>query len=100
MGSHADPKGPSLSLRLPALKPALKPSPPVHGSGPDGTIEISDIRAKLGEIRGEVDETTEAARPYALYAGVAAVVAVVAVAFVLGRRRGKRQSTWVEIRRL
>jgi hypothetical protein len=84
-----------LSPKIPALKPA-----PAKGSGPGGRVEMADIRAKLGEIRGDVDETTEKAKPYALYAAVAGVVVVVGVAFVLGRRRGKRKSTWVEIRRL
>jgi hypothetical protein len=73
--------------------------PSARGSGPDGRVELSDIRSKLGEIRGEVDETTEKAKPIALYAAVGGVVALVVVAFVLGRRRGRRKSTWVEIRR-
>jgi hypothetical protein len=63
-------------------------------------VEISDIRAKLGEIRGEVDETAEQARPVVTYAVVAGVILTVVVSFVMGRRRGRRKSTWVEIRRL
>lgn len=70
------------------------------GSGPDGRVEIGDIRAKLGEIRGEVDSGAEKARPLLTYAAVAAVVLVVGASFVLGRRRGRRRSTWVEVRRL
>lgn len=85
-----------MSPKLPGLKPAA----PETGSGPGGRIEISDIRGKLQEIRGEVDESSEAAKPYAMAAAVAGVVVLVAAAFVLGRRRGKRKSTWVEIRRL
>lgn len=81
--------------RLPAVKTAG-----VTGSGPGGKIEIVDIRSKLQEIRGEVDEKTESAKPVALYAGVAGAVALVVLAFVLGRRRGQRKTTWVEIRRL
>jgi len=73
---------------------------PAQGSGPAGRIELSDLTAKLGEIRGEVDDKTDAARPIATYAAVAAVVILVGVTFVLGRRRGRRKSTWVEIRRL
>ncbi len=75
-------------------------SGPVQGSGPDGRVEIGDIREKLAALRGEVDETTEAARPYLTYAAVGGVVALVALAFLAGRRRGRRKSTWVEIRRL
>jgi hypothetical protein len=74
---------------------------PVHanGSGPGGRVEIGDIRAKLHEIKGGVDETTDTAKPYALAAGAAAVVAVIALAFLVGRSRGRRKDTWVEIRR-
>ena len=72
----------------------------VKGSGPGGRIEAVDIRSKLREIRGEVDEKAETAKPAALSAGVAAVIVIVVVAFLLGRRRGQRKTTWVEIRRL
>jgi hypothetical protein len=72
----------------------------VKGSGPGGRIETVDIRSKLREIRGEVDDKAESAKPAAMSAGVAAVVVLVVLAFVLGRRRGQRKTTWVEIRRL
>ncbi|HET6916141.1 MAG TPA: hypothetical protein VFH56_08635 [Acidimicrobiales bacterium] len=78
---------------------ALKPAK-VQGSGQGGRIEIGDIRSKLHEIKGGVDETTETAKPYVLIAGIAGVVGVIAVAFLLGRSRGRRKDTWVEIRRL
>lgn len=76
------------------------PRRPVQGSGTDGRIELSDLTEKLGEIRGEVDDVTDSARPVLTYAAVAAVVVLIGVTFVLGRRRGRRKSTWVEIRRL
>ncbi|MST33547.1 hypothetical protein GHK86_12555 [Acidimicrobiaceae bacterium USS-CC1] len=77
-----------------------KSSGPVHGSGPDGRIEIGDIREKLAELRGEVDETTDTVKPYLTYAAVGGAVLVIALAFLVGRRRGRRTSTWVEIRRV
>ena len=76
------------------------PSTPVSGSGPGGRIELADIREKLEEIRGEVDETKDSVRPYLTHAAVAGAVIVVAVAFLVGRKRGRRKSTWVEIKRL
>lgn len=77
------------------MSPSLKPIPPAG----DGRVEISDIRAKLEEIRGETTERTEQAKPAMMTFAVAGAVALVAVAFLLGRRRGRRKSTWVEIRR-
>ncbi len=76
------------------------PKEPVRGSGPGGRVELADIGAKLREIRGEVDDTTDGLRPYITYAVVAGGVVIVVVSFVLGRRRGKRKATWVEVRRL
>lgn len=84
-----------MSPKIPALKPIA-----ANGSGPGGRVEMSDIRAKLGEIGGEVDSTTEKAKPIVTYAAVAGVLVVIGLAFVLGRKRGKRKATWVEIRRL
>lgn len=66
----------------------------------DGPVTRTTIEAKLREIRGEVDSTAESARPYAIVAGVVVAVAVVAMAYLLGRRKGKRKTTLVEIRRV
>ncbi len=82
-----------------SLRSLTSPEKPVVGTGPGGRVEIGDIRAKLEQLRGDVDETTTAAKPIATYAAVAGVVLVVVAAFVLGRKRGRRSSTWVEIRR-
>jgi hypothetical protein len=77
----------------------FKPATP-SGLQPGQRVEIGDIRSKLEEIRGDADETTAAAKPYAMMAAVGGAVVLVAVVFMLGRRRGRRKSTWVEIRRL
>ena len=63
-------------------------------------ISKDDIEAKLREIRGEVDSTAEAAKPALLAVAAVAVVAVVGVAYLLGRRKGKKRSTLVEITRV
>jgi hypothetical protein len=86
--------------RIPGLTPARTKPVTIQGSGPRGRIQISDIRGKLGEIRGEVDETAERARPVATYVAVGGVILLIAAAFFLGRRRGQHKATWVEIRRL
>jgi len=67
---------------------------------PGERIERSDIEAKLREIRGEVDEASTSAKPYAMAAGIVVAVAVVAVVYMLGRRKGRKKTTVVEIRRV
>lgn len=67
---------------------------------PTAKVGRSDIESKLREIRGEVDDTATAARPTAMaIAGVAAVLVLGAV-YLMGRRKGKKKSTVVEIRRV
>ncbi len=66
----------------------------------DRPVTRADIEAKLREIRGEVDTTAEGAKSYALTAGLVAAVVVVGFVYLLGRRRGRRRTTVVEIRRV
>jgi hypothetical protein len=82
-----------MSLNLPVLRP-------IPVSTRNGRVEMTDIRTKLEEIRGEVNETTEQAKPTLTYAAVVGVVVLVGLAFVLGRKRGRSKSTWIEISRL
>ena len=65
-----------------------------------GRITRADIEGKLRDMRGEVQETAEAAKApiLAIAGGVAA--AIVIAAFLFGKRRGRRKSTVVEIRRV
>jgi hypothetical protein len=49
-----------------SLRSITSPERPVVGSGPGGRVEITDIRAKLEELRGEADQTATAARPLGL----------------------------------
>lgn len=62
-------------------------------------ITRQDIESKLREIQGEVDETAESAKGVAVAVGAAIAVGVVVVVFLLGKRRGKRGTTIVEVRR-
>jgi hypothetical protein len=84
-----------VTFKLPGVKTV-----PVTGSGPGGSVQLGDIQAKLHEIQGDVDQTVERNKPVAVYAAVGGAVALVVLAFLLGRRRGQRKSTWVEVRRL
>jgi len=63
-------------------------------------ITRADIEAKFAELRGEVDQKTEAAKipAIAIAAGVA-MLTVVAV-FWLGKRKGRKRQMVLEIRRI
>ena len=66
----------------------------------DGRITRQDIESKLRQIRGDVDTAGEAAKGIgAIVAGVGAVV-LIGLAYFLGKKRGKKTSTIVEVRRL
>ncbi|MGQ0616738.1 MAG: hypothetical protein ACT4PW_07060 [Acidimicrobiia bacterium] len=63
-------------------------------------VTRQDLEDKFRELRGEVDTVKESARSYALVAGAIAAAVVIVVVFGLGKRRGKKRSTVVEIRRI
>ena len=65
-----------------------------------GKITKTDIEAKFREIKGDIDETAESAQGIAITVGAVVAVVVVLGAFVLGKRRGKKKSTFIEVRRL
>jgi hypothetical protein len=66
----------------------------------DRRISRGDIEAKLRELQGEATTTGESVRTYALVGGAVVAVAVVGAVFWLGKRRGKRKTTIVEVRRV
>jgi hypothetical protein len=66
----------------------------------DRKITRDDIEAKLQELRGEVDQRTEAAKVPAIAIAVGVVVVTIAAAYLFGRRKGKRRQTVLEIRRI
>ena len=63
-------------------------------------VTRGDIEAKLGEIQDSLTTQAEQARSKLLPAGIAAAVLLVLIAYLLGRRRGKKSTTIVEIRRV
>ena len=63
-------------------------------------ITRADLESKFRELQGDVEDTKAEAASYAVVAAVVAIATVAAVAFVLGRRKGRRKSTIVEIRRV
>jgi hypothetical protein len=63
-------------------------------------VTRDDIESKLRELRGTVEDVGNASKGYALAAGVAVLTLVVGGAYLLGRRKGKKRATVVEIRRI
>jgi hypothetical protein len=67
---------------------------------PDRKITKDEIEAKLQELKGEVDERTEAAKVPVVAVAVGVVFVAIAAAYLLGRRKGRRRQTVLEIRRI
>ena len=65
-----------------------------------GDVSRTDIEAKLREIRGEVNTGVDRAKTPVLAGGAVLIVALVGLAYVMGRRRGKKTTTLVEVRRV
>ena len=63
-------------------------------------ITKADIEKKLAEIGGEVDEQVANTWHMAVTAGAVVIAVIIAGVFLLGRRRGSKLTTIVEIRRV
>jgi len=69
------------------------------GDAPD-RVSLSDVEQKLRDLGSSTQSlASEAAKP-ALGAAVAAGAIAVAAVYLLGRRRGRRQASVLEIRRV
>ena len=69
-------------------------------AGQDGQITRDDIEAKFRELQSDVETTAESAKSVAIVVGAVVAVALVLVVFALGKRRGHKKTTIVEVRRL
>lgn len=69
-------------------------------AAPAPQITRADIEAKFRELQGGVSKRAHAAETTAIRIGVGVAIAVVVVAFLVGRRKGRSQTTIVEIRRI
>ena len=68
--------------------------------GKGGEISRDDIEAKLRELRGEVDAVGESNRSTAAAIVIGVIVVAIAATYLLGKRKGRRQTTLVEVRRI
>lgn len=69
-------------------------------ASPARPIDRGQLEAKFRELQGEVNETKESATSMLITVGACVVVGVLAVAFLAGRRKGKKRTTVVEVRRV
>jgi hypothetical protein len=67
---------------------------------PQTPITRADIEAKFGELRGEVDDRTQAVKVPAIAVAVGVVVLTVVTAYFFGKRKGKKRQMVLEIRRI
>jgi hypothetical protein len=67
---------------------------------PPRQITRSDIEAKFGELRGEVDDRAQAVKVPAIAVAAGAVVLTLVAAYWLGKRKGKKRQLVLEIRRI
>ena len=63
-------------------------------------IERRDLEAKFRELQGDVEHTARSATSTLVTVGAVVAVGVIAVAFFMGKRKGRRRSTIVEVRRI
>jgi hypothetical protein len=73
---------------------------PQSRPGIDRPITRADLEAKFDELRGAAEPGAEKARGIGIAAVIAGGVLLVAVAYLLGRRRGRKRRTIVEVRRV
>jgi hypothetical protein len=66
----------------------------------DRPITREDLRAGFAGLQGEVTDAAEDAKVPLLAIGLGAVALVVVIAFAMGRRKGKQDKTYIEIRRV
>jgi hypothetical protein len=72
--------------------PPLSPEPT--------SITKADIEAKLASLKGGVDTEIANVRGIAIGIGIGVAAVVVLATFMIGRRRGRKLATIVEIRRV
>ena len=66
----------------------------------NGRITRTDLEVAFSRTWGDGQETATALVPQALIVAGAVALAVVTLAYLAGKRRGRRRSSVVEIRRL
>ena len=70
-------------------------------AGTKGTrITREDLHAAFNDLLGEGEATARAAAPQAVVAAGAVALALFTVAYLAGRRRGRKRTAVLEVRRI
>jgi membrane protein DedA with SNARE-associated domain len=69
-------------------------------TGDTGRISLDDIESQLRSLGGSAQAVVAESKTTATAAAVVGAVVTVASVYFLGRRRGRRRSTELEIRRV
>ena len=72
----------------------------MSATAPASQITRADIEAKFRQLQGGATQRVEATAQTAIKVAVAVAAVVVVAAFLLGRRKGRHQTTILEIRRI
>jgi hypothetical protein len=72
----------------------------MSATAPASQITRADIEAKFRELQGGATKKAEATAQTAIKVGAVVLAAVVVAAFLIGRRKGRHQTTILEIRRV
>ena len=67
---------------------------------PARPITRDDIEAKLRQLQRGTEAGAEAARGAGVAGGIPAALLLIVVAYLLGRRRGRKRRSIIEIRRI
>ncbi len=65
-----------------------------------GRVTRADIEAKLRQLRGDLEDTEEVVKEAGKGVAIGGIILLLILVFLFGKRRGRRKSTVVEIRRI
>lgn len=72
----------------------------LNASGPGERITLDDIENRFRELAGTTTSTVDKAKMPIIGGGITAIVLLMLLLYLLGRRRGRKRSTVLEIRRI
>ena len=79
---------------------APKSAPSTGPKTAAGRVTRADIETKLRQLRGDLEDTEEVVKEASKGVAIGGIVLLLVLVFLLGKRRGRRKSTVVEIRRI